>query len=211
MASCKTTPSRQNETYDVLSLPKIQPSHINKFYFTHTVLTLLESIQVSYYDLFQALIILRKNEYLTYPIYTVLDVTWDSLCLQLDTVLNSHWYDVCTDFYHTADRGRSYAFIGPYSREPAAFIYAKAGSSISSVNPATQTIGNVLFQFCFTILCKDIATCECVNVYTVQKISLTSARQSSTPVNDASAVTHYPIGTIDTCLGPTLARGSKLP
>ncbi|KAK2182196.1 hypothetical protein NP493_364g04081 [Ridgeia piscesae] len=55
--------------------------------------------------------------------------------------LNSRWFDACGNMYHTADRGRSYAFIGAYAQEPPAFIYAKAGSSINSVSPATQTIG----------------------------------------------------------------------
>ncbi|KAK2182200.1 hypothetical protein NP493_364g04097 [Ridgeia piscesae] len=55
--------------------------------------------------------------------------------------LNSRWYDVCGNYDTTFDRRRSYAFIGAYAQEPAAFIYAKTGSSINSVNPATQTIG----------------------------------------------------------------------
>ena len=144
-----------------------------------------------------------KMNTLAYPSYTVLGVKLDYLCLHLGTVLNSHWYDVCTDFYHTVDRGRSYAFIGAYSREPAAFIYAKAGSSISSVSPATQTIGKHFSKFCVLHLN--------VNEYTVQSISHTSARQSSTLVNDASTVTHYPIAIIDTSVGPKMCLGSKLP
>ncbi|KAK2173789.1 hypothetical protein NP493_848g00069 [Ridgeia piscesae] len=55
--------------------------------------------------------------------------------------LNSRWYDVCGNYYHTVDRGRSYHFIGAYGQEPAAFIYAGKGSSISSVDTASQKIG----------------------------------------------------------------------
>ncbi|KAK2173782.1 hypothetical protein NP493_848g00028 [Ridgeia piscesae] len=62
---------------------------------------------------------------------------------QYSFALNSRWYDVCANFYHTVDRGRSYAFMGAYAQEPPAFLFAKAGSSVSSVSPATQTVGNM--------------------------------------------------------------------
>ena len=39
----------------------------------------------------------------------------------------------------------------------------------------------------------------------MQNISLTSARHSSTSVNGVIAMTDYPIGTMNTCLGPTQA------
>ena len=72
-------------------------------------------------------------------------VAW-CFSVQIGIALNSRWFDACGNIYHTADRGRSYAFIGVYAQEPPAFIYAKAGSSINSVSPATQTVGNVLLQ-----------------------------------------------------------------
>ena len=150
-----------------------------------------------------------KVNILTYQIYTVLGVMLEYIYVCTSKqVLNSCWYDVCTDFYHTVDWGRSNAFIAPYAREPAAFIYAKAGSSISSVSPATQTIGNVLFQR-WSQSC--VRAWKFFNDHILQNISLTSARNSSRSVNDASAVTHYPIGTIDTCIEHSLARGLTLP
>ncbi|KAK2156505.1 hypothetical protein NP493_1965g00005 [Ridgeia piscesae] len=65
------------------------------------------------------------------------------MCLDAETNygLDSHWYHACGNYFHTVDRGRSYAFIGAYAQEPPAFICAKAGSSINSVSPATQTVG----------------------------------------------------------------------
>ncbi|KAI0227506.1 hypothetical protein LSAT2_022030 [Lamellibrachia satsuma] len=55
--------------------------------------------------------------------------------------LNSRWFDVCGNFYNTADRSRSYAFMGAYALEPPAYIYAGKSSYTSSVDPPQQTVG----------------------------------------------------------------------
>ena len=64
----------------------------------------------------------------------------------IDTGLNNRYYDACSDFFHTVQRARSFAFIGVFGKEFPTFVYAKACSPIECVEPAKQKIGNVLLQ-----------------------------------------------------------------